>query len=325
MGFKIETGIKYHPLKVVVYGPEGIGKSTFASFFPDPLFIDTEGGTKFLNVKRLQRPKTWQELLAMIDEAAKKAICETLVIDTIDWAERLCTEAVCAEGKVKSIEGFGYGKGYVLVKEEFGRLLDRLSVLNEKGVTALLLAHSTIRKFERPDESCAYDRYELKLGGKAGGQISALVKEWCDMLLFVNYEEMVVEGESKKRKAYGGKRVMHTQHHPAYDAKNRFNLPPTLDFDYEKISFAVEAYKDIEPVKQETPKEEGAIPPKLLEMMKQNNVTLEELRLAVESKGYFPPGTPIAQYPKDFIEGCLIGAWPQVYAVIENQIRVPFK
>ncbi len=331
MGFKIETGIKYHPLKVVVYGPEGIGKSTFAAHFPEPLFIDTEGSTRFLNVKRLPRPDSWQELGAMVDEVARTpGVCKTLVIDTIDWAERLCTESVCREGKVKSIESFGYGKGYVFVKEEFGRLLDKLSALTDRGITVLLLAHSTIRKFERPDESGAYDRYELKLGGKAGGQVSALVKEWCDMLLFVNYEEMVVEGENKKKKAYGGKRIMHTQHHPAWDAKNRFDLPATMPFEYDGISFAVEAYKPIpgneEPATGVSPLDDtSTLPPELLKLMEGESVTGEELRLAVESKGYFPAGTPIRNYPRDFIEQCLLGAWPQVLTVINEKTRVPFK
>ena len=336
MALKIETGIQYHPLKVACYGPEGIGKSTFAAHFPEPLFIDTEGSTRFLNVKRLPRPASWQELGAMVDEVARTpGVCQTLVIDTIDWAERLCTESVCREGKVKSIEGFGYGKGYVFVKEEFGRLLDKLSALTDKGVTVLLLAHSTIRKFERPDESGAYDRYELKLGGKAGGQVSALVKEWCDMLLFVNYEEMVVEGENKKKRAYGGKRIMHTQHHPAWDAKNRFDLPPTMSFEYDGIAFAVEAYKPIPPAEtpapspvEETPDplaDADAMPAELAEFMLKDKVSMVELRQAVEAKGYFPPGTPFSQYPPDFVNQCLVGAWPQVLKVINECVRVPFK
>ena len=57
--YSITTGILNTPVKVVLYGPEGIGKSTFASHFPDPVFIDTEGGTKRLNVARLPQPTSW--------------------------------------------------------------------------------------------------------------------------------------------------------------------------------------------------------------------------------------------------------------------------
>ena len=50
----IIEGKEERALKVVIYGPEGIGKSTFAGQFPYPLFIDTEGGTSNLNVRRIK-------------------------------------------------------------------------------------------------------------------------------------------------------------------------------------------------------------------------------------------------------------------------------
>jgi hypothetical protein len=66
MNFEITSGINDKPLKVVVYGPEGIGKSTFAAQFPEPLFIDTEGSTDFMNVRRLPKPK---EAYEQVDNA----------------------------------------------------------------------------------------------------------------------------------------------------------------------------------------------------------------------------------------------------------------
>ena len=239
--FDISTGIQHGPQKIVIYGPEGIGKSSFAAKFPDPLFIDTEGSTKLLNVKRLPRPTSWTELIHMVEEVVDNPdVCKTLVIDTADWAERLCSEHVCKQADKESIESFGYGKGYVLLKEEFGRLLDRLSMAIEAGVNVVLTAHSTIRKFERPDESGAFDRWEMKLGNKTSGQISALVKEWADMLLFANYKEMIIEDPTTgKKKAHGGQRVMYTTHHPAFDAKNRHGLPDELPFSFTEIAFCL--------------------------------------------------------------------------------------
>ena len=88
--YAVTSGIQTAPVKTVLYGPEGIGKSTFASHFPDPVFIDTEGGTKRLNVKRLPQPTSWAMLLDEVAEVRKGSIpCGTLVIDTADWAERL--------------------------------------------------------------------------------------------------------------------------------------------------------------------------------------------------------------------------------------------
>src|SRR5699024_369983 len=95
---------------------------------------------------------------------------ETLVIDSIDWAEMECTQNVCAQYNKKGIEDFGYGQGYIYVKEEFGRFLNKLSDVIEAGINVVLTAHSQIVKFEQPDEMGAYDRYQLKLGKKTSSQ-----------------------------------------------------------------------------------------------------------------------------------------------------------
>lgn len=225
--------------KVVVYGPEGIGKSTFASRFPDPLFIDTEGSTKEMDVSRTPEPSSWTMLMEQITYViAHPDICRTLVIDTIDWAEQMCIENVLDKHQKGGIEDFGYGNGYVYVKEEFGRFLNRLSDVVKKGVNVVLTAHAQMRKFEQPDEMGAYDRWELKLGKKTTSQISPLVKEWADMVLFANYKtySVAVDDKGKKHKAQGGRRVMYTTHHPCWDAKNRYGLPDEMDFDYSGIA-----------------------------------------------------------------------------------------
>ena len=112
--------------KVVIYGPEGIGKSTFAAQFPEPLFIDTEGSTAELNVARTKRPSSWTMIIEQIKEVMNTpGLCKTLVIDTIDWAENLCIEHVCQTRGKKGIEDFGYGNGYVYTKEEFGQWIEK--------------------------------------------------------------------------------------------------------------------------------------------------------------------------------------------------------
>jgi hypothetical protein len=236
---QIRKGIVYKAQKCVIYGPEGIGKSTFASNFPEPLFIDTEGSTNLLDVARTPKPSSWTMLLQMVNEVKNTpGICQTLVIDTIDWAEQLCLSHVCAMYDKTGIEDFGYGKGYVFVKEEFGRLLNLLSDVVDAGINIVLTAHCEIRKFEMPDECGSFDRYELKLGKKTGAQVAALVKEWADMILFANYKQIVVE-VNKKRKAQGGSRVIYTQHHPCWDAKNRHEFKEELPFDYQEIAYAI--------------------------------------------------------------------------------------
>ena len=131
MALEITSGrLNNQAQKVVIYGPEGIGKSTFASQFPDAVFIDTEGSTKELDVRRLPVPSSWSYLLWEVDQVKQEpSICSTLVIDTADWAEKMCIEEMCSKHQVNGLEGFGYGKGYVYLAEEFGKLLNKLTDL----------------------------------------------------------------------------------------------------------------------------------------------------------------------------------------------------
>lgn len=235
---KITKGKRARAQKVVIYGTEGIGKSSLASQFPEPLFIDTEGSTDNMNVARLDKPTSWIMLnnqIAFIK--ANPTVCKTLVIDTIDWAESLCVDNLCAMHGKKGIEDFGYGNGYVYAKEEMGRFLNKLQDLIEIGINVVLTAHAQIRKFELPDEMGSYDKYELKLGKKTSSQTAPLVKEWADLLLFCNYKTYLISQEkSTKKKAQGNQRVMYTEHNPAWDAKNRHGLLSELPLDYASIA-----------------------------------------------------------------------------------------
>lgn len=238
--FEITGGKVQKAKKVVLYGPEGIGKSSLAAQFPNPVFIDTEGSTTELDVRRFPKPTSWE----MINQQARHAIQQgpsrigTLVIDTIDWAEMQCNESVSSSHNKKGIEDFGYGKGYIFAAEEFGRFLNLLQDVVDSGIHVVLTAHAQIIKFEQPDEMGAYDRYQLKLGQKTGSRTAALVKEWADIVLFLNYKTFSVatDDKGKKHKAQGGTRTMYTTHHPAWDAKNRQGLPDELPLDYGRIA-----------------------------------------------------------------------------------------
>jgi hypothetical protein len=222
---------------VVVYGPEGIGKSTFAAQAPNPLFIDTEGSTARMNVRRLPAPTSF----TMIQEEIRyvisnPSVCQTLVLDTADWAERLCRDGVCAKNSKAGLEDFGYGKGYTYVKEAFTEMLGDCDDLINDGINVVLTAHAIMRKFEQPDERGAYDRWELKLCK----QCAPMVKEWADMVLFCNYKTYTQRQENGSYKVMGGQRVMYTSHNPCWDAKNRYGLPDELPMEYDQIKAVIE-------------------------------------------------------------------------------------
>ena len=241
MAFQITSGKVEKPQKVVVYGPEGIGKTTLAAQFPNPLFIDTEGGSGHLDVRRLPSPDSWQMLLDEVTWVRDyPAECGgTLVVDTADWAEALCMKQVCSKAGKSGIEDFGYGKGYTYVKEEFGKLLNLLSEVVERGLNVVVTAHAQIVKFEQPDEAGAYDRWEMKLSRK---QVAPLLKEWADTVLFANFKTIVIsesgkDGKVTKARATGGKnRVLYCTHSATWDAKNRWGLPDEVPMEWAQIA-----------------------------------------------------------------------------------------
>ncbi len=232
-GLPLITGKVSKPQRVVIYGPEGIGKSTLAAAFPEPVFLDTEGGTIHLNITRFAQPQNWEEILGFVAQLGQSEHSfQTLVIDTVDWLERLLIEHICRKSHKDGIEDFGYGKGYTYLSEEFSRFLQSLEVLRTRGMHLVMVAHSTIRKFEQPDAAGAYDRYELKLSK----QCAPLLKEWCDLLLFVNYFTKVTETDGRKKAVGGKERRIYTAHCAAFDAKNRHGLDDVLPMEFAAIA-----------------------------------------------------------------------------------------
>lgn len=342
-----------------MYGPEGVGKSSLASRFPRPIFIDTEGSTTELDVDRMPKPSSYEMLKQQVQWVKQQGPSRfgTLIIDTIDWAEMLITNSVCsAQGKA-GVEDFGYGKGYVYVAEEMGRFLNLLSDVVESGIHVVLTAHAQIVKFEQPDEMGAYDRYQLKLGAKTGSRTAPLVKEWSDILLFINYKTFSVatDKDGKKNKAQGGVRTVYATHHPAWDAKNRHGLPDDFPLDYGQIAHIFNrgaspgnsaAVPPAPPVPPPTapptqvsqppqtptvpPAQDGGelnpnIPASLRDLMLQHGVREFEIQTVVSQRGYYPQDTPIVNYDLEFIDGVLVGAWPSVFAMIQStRDNLPF-
>lgn len=347
---QIAKGKRARAQRVVIYGPEGIGKSSLAAQFPDPLFIDTEGSTDNMDVARADKPTSWTMLMNHIAFVkANPTICQTLVIDTIDWAEALALQYICAQHNKSGIEDFNWGSGYTYLIEEIGRLLDRLQELVELGINVVLTAHAQVKKFTKPDELGSYDRYELKLSNKkTETNVSAKVKEWADMVLFLNYKTFIVtDDKTKKQKAQGGQRVMQTTHSPSWDAKNRHNLPEELPMDFAGIAHIFSTQTQVQPTSvQEQPVHEPAhavqeqvqeavpaqtrpaptsdfspmIPQSLRDLMTASQVTQDEVLQATYVNGIYPLGTQVEAIDAGYWE-YMVTVWDKVLNVINTKVR----
>jgi hypothetical protein len=239
---KITKGKQQRAQRVVLYGVESVGKSTFAAKFPKPLFLDIEGGTSHLDVDRCEI-NSWKQLTDALAEA-KATDYKTIVIDSADWAERLCVEDLLATSKKTSIEDFGFGKGWVMVAERMSRMLSSIDQLIDSGKNVVMIAHSKIVRFEAPDALAAYDRYELKLSK----QSSPLLKEFADELWFLRFKTKVSTSDSGKGKGIGGKeRIILTTHSAAYDAKTRSGLAEELPLEWSSVAHLFEVIATKQP------------------------------------------------------------------------------
>jgi hypothetical protein len=226
------------PYRIVVFGPEGVGKSTFAAGAPNTIFLGAEDGTSELDVARLPQPTNWEDALDAVELLRNdKHDFGALAIDTLDWLEPLCWEKVCRDGKKKDIEDFGYGRGYTAALDHWREFLHRLTGLrDERNMYIVLLAHSMVRTFRNPQGE-DFDRYEMKMHAKTAG----LVREWCDALLFANYETLAYESKGRTRGVSDGARFIHTEHNAAFDAKNRQALPARLPLSWDEFVGAAKA------------------------------------------------------------------------------------
>ena len=234
---KITKQQKPRAPRIMMIGVEGVGKSTAGASMPNPVFICGESGLvgpQFAEIPSFT-PENWGEILQFLDELSQnKGDFKTIVIDTLDWVEPMLYSHVCTKNGHKNIEDFGYGKGYVVAQQEARQLLMRLDRLNMEGINVLLLCHSQIKTVNNPVGD-NYDHFESKLNAK----ISGIFREWCDCVLFAQFD-MYTRKDGMRSKAYGGDgRIVQTTHSAAWDAKNRYGLPEVMPLDMPSIMEAI--------------------------------------------------------------------------------------
>jgi len=228
------------PPRVVMYGPHGIGKSTFAASAPKPIVIQTEDGLGNLNVDCFPLSSSFDDALSCVDALINESHeYQTVVVDSLDWLERLIHRAVADGERKSSIEKVPYGKGYVFAADAMYVFLRKLDELRDQGMVVIATAHERVARYDDP-RTDAYDRAGLALDKRA----APMVVEWCDVLAYAHQDIHLKKeergfGRERARAVSTGDRVIGLQPNPAYDAKNRYGLDSTMPLDWTALVAAI--------------------------------------------------------------------------------------
>ena len=224
--------------RIMVYGVEGIGKSTFGAGAPNPVYILTEDGLGSLKVDHFPLATSFQDVMDAIASLYKdNHAFETVVIDSLDWLEAIIQREIEQKYDAKDL---AYGKGSLIAAERWREILDGLNALrNDKGMAIILIAHTTIKRFDSPEVE-PYDRYQPKLQERS----NAVVREWADAVLFANYRTIVKKddvgfNQTNNRGISTGERLLFTCERPAYMAKNRYNMPESIPLSWDAFAEAI--------------------------------------------------------------------------------------
>lgn len=234
----IKKGKNLRPPRIFLYSTHGIGKSTFASQAPNPIFICAEDGLDALDVSYFPVAKSSQDVMDMLQTLyVEEHEYQTVVLDTADWLENVLITEIEATHDSKEL---AFGKSAMYLAEKWREILEGFNALrNDKGMNVVLIGHSEIKRFDSPEVD-SYDRYQPKLQTRS----SALIQEWADCVFFANYKTVVKKedvgfNKERSRAISNGERMIFTQEKPAYLAKNRYSLPESFKLDWESYNDAI--------------------------------------------------------------------------------------
>ena len=232
------------PRKIMIYGPPGVGKTTWASEAPNPILIQTEEGADDIGTDRMPLVKSYDEFMEQLRYLFKENNgYQYLVIDSLNWLEKLIHAKICEEHGASHIEDdsvkeFSYQAGYSFALEACDDLIEALTSFQETtGLGIIMIAHSRIQEFQDPT-TATYDRYVPALHiNKKGIGFNSRMQQWCDEVLFLNEKVYTKVTEDKKgnktdqTKGIGtGERIVYTERRPAFEAKNRLGLPSEMPY-----------------------------------------------------------------------------------------------
>lgn len=221
------------PPKILVYGKQGLGKTTFGAGFPAPILLPLEKGWGNLQIKRFPQATTYGDVMSAIGALYTQAHpYQTLVLDSFTSLERVVWAETARRHGRDSIEGFDYGKGYIFADEVWNEILAGLDALQSQGgMSIVCTAHAKVERFQSPTVE-PFDRYSIDLHKRA----SALVQRWADVVGFCDWQQSTVSTDLgfKKKATRGistGQRLLALEERPAWEAKNRYQLPPVMELD----------------------------------------------------------------------------------------------
>jgi len=228
---QISHGKRPAPRRCMIHGVQGVGKSSWAATSDKPIFIQTEDGLGEIDCAKFPVARNFADVIAAMTELyTAQHDYRTIVLDSLDWLERMIWQSVCFRKKETNIEDFHFQKGYVFALDEWRKFIDALDALRrDRGMAVILIAHTKIEKFQTPEDS-AIDRFTPRLHKLA----AAIVMEWCDEVFFATYTSVT---DPKKVRGVEAERVMRTTEGPTHVAKNRLKMPVELELDWRAYNY----------------------------------------------------------------------------------------
>lgn len=247
MAFNLESitsGKRRIAPRIMIFGPHGCGKTTWAACAPKPIFIQTEDGLGLLETPAFPLATASSQIHEAISALYYEAHdFQTVVLDSADWLDNMIGSEIRANHGEKEL---AYGKDMVLIAEQWRQVLEGFNALRSKNMTVIFTAHCEIKRYDPPD-SDSWERFQPKLTGRA----SALIQEWADCVLFANWKTFVKQEAvanktaknpvTKSKPMANAERLLYTGEKPAHLAKNRFNLPAELPLTWADFEAAMTA------------------------------------------------------------------------------------